>query len=155
MRECYGQMDHAVFEPRGMKWLAGRKALVEERCTQCHDLQTVTGAAKSRDGWQSTVERMIGKGAQLNDAEKAVVIDYLAEEFKKENGVDLHNDPLALQRLKEAAEKAKIELSNSQQTEINLPFITADISGPKHLQMTLTRATLESLTEDLDRKSVV
>ena len=77
------------------------------------------------------------------------VIDYLADEFKKENSVDLHNDPLALQRLKEAAEKAKIELSNSQQTEVNLPYITADQSGPKHLVMKLTRAKLESLVEDL------
>ena len=77
------------------------------------------------------------------------VIDYLADEFKKDNGVDLHNDPLALQRLKEAAEKAKIELSNSTQTEINLPYITADQSGPKHLVLKLTRAKLESLVEDL------
>ncbi len=77
------------------------------------------------------------------------VIDYLADEFKKEQGVDLHNDPLALQRLKEAAEKAKIELSSAQQTEINLPYITADASGPKHLNMKLTRAKLESLVEDL------
>ena len=62
------------------------------------------------------------------------IIDYLADEFKKEQGIDLHNDPLALQRLKEAAEKAKIELSSAQQTEINLPYITADASGPKHLK---------------------
>ena len=72
------------------------------------------------------------------------IIDYLAEEFKAESGVDLQNDPLALQRLKEAAEKAKIELSTSQQTEINLPYITADQSGPKHLVMKLSRAKLES-----------
>ena len=77
------------------------------------------------------------------------VIDYLSDEFKKESGVDLQNDPLALQRLKEAAEKAKIELSSSQQTELNLPYITADASGPKHLNMKLTRAKLESLVEDL------
>jgi molecular chaperone DnaK len=77
------------------------------------------------------------------------VIDYLADEFKKENGVDLHNDPLALQRLKEAAEKAKMELSNSQQTGINLRSITADQTGPKHLVLKLTRAKLESLVEDL------
>jgi len=82
------------------------------------------------------------------------IIDYLAEQFKKENGVDLHNDPLALQRLKEAAEKAKIELSNSQQTEINLPYITADQSGPKHLVMKLTRAKLESLVEALVEKTI-
>jgi len=77
------------------------------------------------------------------------IIDYIADEFKKESGVDLHNDPLALQRLKEVAEKAKIDLSSSHQTEINLPYITADASGPKHLNMKLTRAKLESLVEDL------
>src|SRR5689334_17614373 len=77
------------------------------------------------------------------------LVEYLAGEFKKENGIDLRNDKLALQRLKEASEKAKIELSSSQQTEINLPFITADASGPKHLTMKLTRAKLESLVEDL------
>jgi molecular chaperone DnaK len=77
------------------------------------------------------------------------LIEYLAAEFKKESGIDLHNDPLALQRLKEAAEKAKIELSSSQQTEVNLPYITADSTGPKHLVVKLTRAKLESLVEDL------
>ncbi|MFH0341787.1 MAG: molecular chaperone DnaK [Chromatiales bacterium] len=77
------------------------------------------------------------------------IIDYVADEFKKEQGVDLRNDPLALQRLKEAAEKAKIELSSSQQTDINLPYITADASGPKHLNIRLTRAKLESLVEDI------
>jgi molecular chaperone DnaK len=77
------------------------------------------------------------------------VIEYLAAEFKKEQGIDLRNDKLALQRLKEAAEKAKIELSSSKETEINLPFITADASGPKHLVMKLTRAKLESLVDDL------
>jgi molecular chaperone DnaK len=77
------------------------------------------------------------------------VIEYLASEFKKEQGIDLRNDKLALQRLKEAAEKAKIELSSSKETEINLPFITADASGPKHLVMKLTRAKLESLVDDL------
>ena len=82
------------------------------------------------------------------------VIDYLADEFKRDNGVDLHNDPLALQRLKEAAEKAKIELSNSQQTEINLPYITADQSGPKHLVLKLSRAKLESLVEDLVERTL-
>jgi molecular chaperone DnaK len=82
------------------------------------------------------------------------IIDYVADEFKKESGIDLHNDPLALQRLKETAEKAKIELSSSQQTEINLPYVTADASGPKHLNMTLTRAKLESLIEDLVQRTV-
>jgi len=77
------------------------------------------------------------------------LIEYLAAEFKKENGIDLHNDPLALQRLKEAAEKAKIELSSASQTEVNLPYITADATGPKHLVVKLTRAKLESLVEDL------
>ncbi len=82
------------------------------------------------------------------------IIDYLAEEFKKEHGIDLRNDQMALQRLKEAAEKAKIELSTAMQTEINLPFITADASGPKHLNMTLTRAKLEQLTIDLIQKTI-
>src|SRR5277367_5555970 len=77
------------------------------------------------------------------------VIDYLADEFRKESGIDLRKDKLALQRLKEAAEKAKIELSSSKETEINLPFITADASGPKHLVMKLSRAKLESLVDDL------
>ena len=77
------------------------------------------------------------------------LIDYLADEFKKESGMDLHNDPLALQRLKEAAEKAKIELSSAQSTEVNLPYITADASGPKHLVQKLTRAKFESLVEEL------
>ena len=82
------------------------------------------------------------------------LIEYLAAEFKKESGIDLHNDPLALQRLKEAAEKAKIELSSSQQTEVNLPYITADASGPKHLVVKLSRAKLESLVEDLVGQSM-
>ena len=82
------------------------------------------------------------------------LIEYLADEFKQSNGVDLHNDPLALQRLKEAAEKAKIELSSSQQTEVNLPYITADASGPKHLVVKLTRAKLESLVGDLVERSL-
>ncbi len=82
------------------------------------------------------------------------LIDYLADEFKKESGMDLHNDPLALQRLKEAAEKAKIELSSSQQTEVNLPYITADASGPKHLVQKLTRAKFESLVEDLVERTL-
>jgi molecular chaperone DnaK len=82
------------------------------------------------------------------------LVDYLADEFKKEQGIDLRNDKLALQRLKEAAEKAKIELSSTQQTEVNLPFITADASGPKHLTMKLTRAKLESLVEDLIKRTI-
>ena len=82
------------------------------------------------------------------------LIDYLAEQFKKETGMDLHNDPLALQRLKEAAEKAKIELSSAQQTEVNLPYITADSGGPKHLVQKLTRAKFESLVEDLVEKTL-
>ncbi len=82
------------------------------------------------------------------------LIEYLAAEFKKDTGVDVHNDPLALQRLKEAAEKAKIELSTAQQTEVNLPYITADASGPKHLNMKLTRAKLESLVEELVERTI-
>ena len=83
-----------------------------------------------------------------------VLVNYLADEFKKDNSVDLRSDKLALQRLKEAAEKAKIELSSSSQTEVNLPFITADQSGPKHLTLKLTRAKLESLVEDLVQKTI-
>ena len=82
------------------------------------------------------------------------LIEYLADEFKKEQGMELRNDPLALQRLKEAAEKAKIELSSAEQTDINLPYITADASGPKHLNIKLTRAKLESLVEDLIARSI-
>ncbi|APT58691.1 molecular chaperone DnaK [Roseomonas gilardii] len=82
------------------------------------------------------------------------VIDYLADEFKKENGIDLRGDKLALQRLKEAAEKAKIELSSAKQTEINLPFITADATGPKHLVLQLTRAKLEALVDDLVQRTL-
>jgi molecular chaperone DnaK len=82
------------------------------------------------------------------------IINFLAEEFQKESGVDVRRDPLAMQRLKEAAEKAKIELSSSQQTDINLPYITADASGPKHLNIKLTRAKLESLVEDLVKKTI-
>ena len=82
------------------------------------------------------------------------LIEYLAAEFKKDSGIDLHNDPLALQRLKEAAEKAKIELSSAQQTEVNLPYITADASGPKHLVVKLTRAKLESLVEELVQRTI-
>jgi molecular chaperone DnaK len=82
------------------------------------------------------------------------LIEYLTEQFKKESGIDLHNDPLALQRLKEAAEKAKIELSSAQQTEVNLPYITADASGPKHMVVKLSRAKLESLVEDLVAQSM-
>ena len=82
------------------------------------------------------------------------VIDYLVDEFKKDQGFDLKNDPLALQRLKEAGERAKIELSNGQQTEVNLPYITADASGPKHLNIKLTRAKLEALVGDLVEKTI-
>lgn len=82
------------------------------------------------------------------------LINYLVDEFKKEQGIDLRNDPLALQRLKEAAEKAKIELSSAQQTDVNLPYITADASGPKHLNIKVTRAKLESLVEDLITRTI-
>jgi molecular chaperone DnaK len=82
------------------------------------------------------------------------VIDYLVEEFQKDQGIDLRKDPLALQRLKDAAERAKIELSSSQQTEVNLPYVTADASGPKHLNIKLTRAKLEALVDDLVKKTI-
>src|SRR5438034_1203392 len=82
------------------------------------------------------------------------LVSYLADEFKKESGIDLRNDRLALQRLKEAAEKAKIELSSAMQTEVNLPFITADASGPKHLTMKITRAKLESLVDELIQRTI-
>ncbi len=82
------------------------------------------------------------------------LIDYIADEFKKDQGIDLRGDPLAMQRLKEAAEKAKIELSSSQQTDVNLPYITADASGPKHLNLKITRAKLESLVEDLVARTI-
>ncbi|HHL31202.1 MAG TPA: molecular chaperone DnaK [Oceanospirillales bacterium] len=84
----------------------------------------------------------------------ARVIDYIVDEFKKDQGVDLRNDPMALQRLKEAAENAKIELSSSEQTEINLPYVTADASGPKHLNMKITRSKLESLVADLIERTI-
>ncbi len=82
------------------------------------------------------------------------IIDYLADQFKSDSGIDLRGDRMALQRLKEAAEKAKIELSSATQTEVNLPFITADQSGPKHLAVKLTRAKLESLVEELVERSL-
>ena len=82
------------------------------------------------------------------------LIDYIIDEFKKEQGIDLKQDVMALQRLKEAAEKAKIELSSGQQTEINLPYITMDATGPKHLAVKITRAKFESLVEDLIQRSI-
>ena len=82
------------------------------------------------------------------------LIDFLADEFKKDQGIDLHTDPLALQRLKEAAEKAKIELSSSQQTDVNLPYITADATGPKHLNVKISRAKLESLVDDIVQRTI-
>ena len=82
------------------------------------------------------------------------IVDWLAEEFRNENNIDLRQDPMSLQRLREAAEKAKCELSTALQSEINLPFITADASGPKHLNLTLTRAKLEQLTADLIDRAI-
>ncbi|MEX5378565.1 Hsp70 family protein, partial [Escherichia coli] len=82
------------------------------------------------------------------------LIDYLVDEFKKESGINLKGDPLAMQRLKEAAEKAKIELSSTQQTDVNLPYVTADASGPKHLNVKVSRAKLESLVEDLVQRTI-
>lgn len=83
------------------------------------------------------------------------LIDFLADEFKKQEGIDLRKDPMALQRLKEAAEKAKIELSTSQSTDVNLPFITATQDGPKHLNLNLTRAKFEQLIDDLVKNTKV
>ena len=83
------------------------------------------------------------------------VVNYLLGEFKKSNGIDLKNDPMAMQRIKEAAEKAKVELSSAMETEVNLPFVTADASGPKHLNMKLTRAKLESLVNDLIERTII
>lgn len=82
------------------------------------------------------------------------LINYLVDEFKKDQGIDLRNDPLAMQRLKEAAEKAKIELSSAQQTDVNLPYITADATGPKHMNIKVTRAKLESTVEDTVNRSI-
>ena len=82
------------------------------------------------------------------------IVDYLIGEFKKDNGIDLKTDKLALQSLKEAAEKAKIELSSAEQTDVNLPFITADKTGPKHINLKMTRAKLEALVEDLISKNI-
>ncbi|WP_337239691.1 Hsp70 family protein, partial [Vibrio cholerae] len=82
------------------------------------------------------------------------LINYLVDEFKKEQGIDLKNDPLAMQRVKEAAEKAKIELSSTSQTDVNLPYVTADATGPKHMNIKVTRAKLESLVEDLVQRSL-
>ena len=79
------------------------------------------------------------------------LINYLVDEFKKDQGIDLRNDPLAMQRLKEAAEKAKIELSSAQQTDVNLPYITTDATGPKHMNIKVTRAKLESWSDTVNR----
>ncbi len=98
--------------------------------------------------WQPTV---IPTGGEDFDTR---LINYLVDEFKKDQGIDLRNDPLAMQRLKEAAEKAKIELSSAQQTDVNLPYITADATGPKHMNIKVTRAKLESLVEDLVNRSI-
>ncbi|QKN33871.1 molecular chaperone DnaK [Escherichia coli] len=99
--------------------------------------------------WQPTVIPTLG-GEDFDSR----LINYLVEEFKKDQGIDLRNDPLAMQRLKEAAEKAKIELSSAQQTDVNLPYITADATGPKHMNIKVTRAKLESLVEDLVNRSI-
>lgn len=98
--------------------------------------------------WRPTV---IPTGGEDFDSR---LINYPVEEFKKDQGIDLRNDPLAMQRLKEAAEKAKIELSSAQQTDVNLPYITADATGPKHMNIKVTRAKLESLVEDLVARSI-
>jgi molecular chaperone DnaK len=96
----------------------------------------------------TVLTQMVAEGGLGDDIDQRVQ-DWIVAEFKKESGIDLTRDKMAIQRLKEAAEKAKIELSTTMETEINLPFITADAAGPKHLNMKLTRAKLEKLTEDL------
>ncbi|WMO50105.1 molecular chaperone DnaK [Escherichia coli] len=105
-------------------------------------------AKKPSKFWQPTVIPTWGEDFDSR------LINYLVEEFKKDQGIDLRNDPLAMQRLKEAAEKAKIELSSAQQTDVNLPYITADATGPKHMNIKVTRAKLESLVEDLVNRSI-
>lgn len=105
-------------------------------------------AKKPLKFWRPTV---IPTGGEDFDTR---LINYLVDEFKKDQGIDLRNDPLAMQRLKEAAEKAKIELSSAQQTDVNLPYITADATGPKHMNIKVTRAKLESLVEDLVNRSI-
>ena len=114
-------------------------------------------SSRSRTSTASASSRCLSTNGDTflggEDFDRAI-IDYVAAEFQKESGVDVRKDPLAMQRLKEAAEKAKIELSSGQQTEINLPYITADASGPKHLTLKLTRAKLESLVEDLVRSTI-
>lgn len=105
-------------------------------------------AKKPLKFWRPTV---IPTGGEDFDTR---LINYLVDEFKKDQGIDLRNDPLAMQRLKEAAEKAKIELSSAQQTDVNLPYITADATGPKHMNIKVTRAKLESTVEDTVNRSI-
>ncbi len=105
-------------------------------------------AKKPLKFWRPTV---IPTGGEDFDTR---LINYLVDEFKKDQGIDLRNDPLAMQRLKEAAEKAKIELSSAQQTDVNLPYITADATGPKHMNIKVTRAKLESPVEDTVNRSI-
>ena len=111
--------------------------------------QDVTSDGAEDDGMQLTVEATAGDSAVGGKNVDQRLLEYIISEFKNDSGIDLKNDPLALQRLKDAAERAKIELSSSQQTDINLPYITADSAGPKHLSMKLTRAKLETLVEDI------
>jgi molecular chaperone DnaK len=121
-----------------MIWAAARST--------CRSSRSATACSRSR--------RPTATPSSAARTSTSGIISYLADEFKKEQGIDLRNDKLALQRLKEAAEKAKIELSNSKETEINLPFITADASGPKHLVIKLSRAKLESLVDDLVQRTL-
>src|SRR5436309_219966 len=117
--------------------------------------ETVTEAVITVPAYFNDSQRQATKDAgRIAGLTVKRIINYLAEQFQKESGVDVRNDPLAMQRLKEAAEKAKIELSSTQQSDVNLPYITADASGPKHLNIKLTRAKLDSLVEDLVQKTV-
>ncbi|CAM5580322.1 molecular chaperone DnaK [Aquamicrobium terrae] len=128
----------------------GRRVIVAEAGSFPTDLYMAEGVVSTRPGMELRLE---GRDAPIIEVDMRLV-EYLADEFKKEQGIDLRADKLALQRLKEAAEKAKIELSSASQTEINLPFITADATGPKHLTMKLTRAKFESLVEDLVQRTI-
>ena len=143
--------------PRSPSAWTRRKATARSRCTTWAAARSTSRSSRSPnvDG-EHQFEVLSTNGDTFLGGEDfdQRLIDYIVDEFKKEQGVDLKNDVLALQRLKEAAEKAKIELSSSQQTEINLPYITADQSGPKHLAMKITRAKFESLVEELIERTI-
>ena len=143
--------------PRSPTASTSRAAIARSRSTTWAAAPSTSRSSRSPKSTASASSRCSRPTATPSSAARTstcAIIDYLADEFQKESGVDVRKDPLAMQRLKEAAEKAKIELSSSQQTDINLPYITADASGPKHLNIKLTRAKLESLVEDLVQKTI-